>query len=411
MEGIPMSVKVFCTAFLLTLLISLLQANMDLPRPVIDYPVDYADKIIEIRGFANYPETVFYLVNATDGLVLEKAITTDTLRIITSGQKNYFISIDSTLAAWQPGKKYGADTPEHEMFIKNASQFLQGAFPDTHFIKQKSCLITFFPDWGHKTKGTKLKTVSFTIVRHPGNVLYTQSGAPIHIPDKGISLEPDKRNNPGSQYYDDQGNLNLRGYIWQTFNPEYYKRQFQYFILKFDKPNKYQHFTPERRAIEQRQKWHRLYNKTLGYGYNYHLLHESYEHVEQVMQENRKFYSAFFLFAAFLTILIELAVLFLLFNPVTGFPLKENAGMLVLACVLGTGFTITMLWWVFPSLLHSYAKITMGGEIFALVVESFVYYYLISKIRYFQAFILSVFCNLTSYLFGLWLYRMIFLFI
>ncbi|MFO7660166.1 MAG: hypothetical protein R6V77_04570 [Candidatus Cloacimonadaceae bacterium] len=427
-----MSVKVFCTAFLLIISLSLVQANIALPHPFFEPELtrfsDYTGKIVEIRGFHNFPGQEFYLVNAIDSLILEQIITSETLRIITTGQKKYYISMDSTLAAWQPGRKYGPEkyyistrstlpvqkkykpgTPEYEFFkLVEADRINRG--PESSWPKPVYSKPIGFPDdWGYKIKGTKKKMVSFSI--QISNEKMTDETQEILNPSMRFSLEPDRRNYPNSQYYDDRGDLNLRGFIWQTLSREYYVRKFHTFISKIDKRNNYQHFSPERRAYEQRRKWYRLYNKTLGYKNNHQLLHESYEHVETVMRENRRAYAGFFLFAALLTILIELLVLFILFNPITLLPLKENAGTLVLACVLGTGFTITILWWALPSLLHTYAKITMGGELFALIVESFVYYFAISKIRYLHAFFLSFFCNAMSYLFGLWVFRMIFLFI
>jgi len=389
--------KDFIVTFLLLFAAALLLANMPFPYKIIDNGQDYTGKIIEIRGFSQYPETDFYLLDATDGLIIIRKISHDVLRIKFTGKKKCCISWHPLLAELQENTKYSPDSDAYKSVMEKTD--IKYGMPPWIYYKRSYQI--WFQSWqGYKTKGTKLKTISYMLIK---------SQLPLPFEFK-YGLVPDKMNIPRSKYYDENGKLTLWGILRQTFDLRYYKRNAEVFIGRWERkivgPGYYKYHPP----ADPNWKLKRFYRKTIGAYPHFGLLSRSYEHIEQVMQENRNYYSVFFLFAAIVTIITELLVLLLLFNPVCGIPLRDKILKLIPACVLGTGFTIFMLWWVFPGLLHTYAKVTMGGEIFALIIEAIIYW-VVLRIKFKFAFILSFAANLSSYLLGVWLFHIVFLFI
>ena len=81
---------------------------------------------------------------------------------------------------------------------------------------------------------------------------------------------------------------------------------------------------------------------------------------------------------------------------------KEITNPKFIAClaVIGTFMTIPYVWFVFPTLFwYSYSLSIILAEIFAFIVESFVYKYL-GKLSWHQALILSLSANSTSFFLG-----------
>ena len=101
-----------------------------------------------------------------------------------------------------------------------------------------------------------------------------------------------------------------------------------------------------------------------------------------------------FLTAAALSIIIETAVLILLYKY---FKIGESRRKLIIAGILATGGTIPYVWYIFPVLSYtSYILYIIAAEIFAFVVEAF-FYRIFLKLDYKKAFIFSFFCNLASF--------------
>ena len=81
---------------------------------------------------------------------------------------------------------------------------------------------------------------------------------------------------------------------------------------------------------------------------------------------------------------------------------KEITNTKFIACLamIGTFMTIPYVWFVFPTLFwYSYSLSIILAEIFAFIVESFVYKY-IGKLSWYQAFVLSLLANSASFFLG-----------
>lgn len=111
-----------------------------------------------------------------------------------------------------------------------------------------------------------------------------------------------------------------------------------------------------------------------------------------------------FLIALGKTSLIETTVLFLLVRLF----LKINKSQISNALLLFAGFiasftTLPYVWFIFPKFFnfnYVYCLYAANAEIFAFVCESIIYYFLL-RINIKKAILLSLLCNLTSFLSGL----------
>lgn len=340
------------------------------------------------------------MLDLTDGLVVKKLIKTDTLKIIMTGQRKYFISIDPRFERLPIGTRFDQKSDIYRKFLKfYVPQDIMYEYYQENFMQ--SIGIEFEPDWGYRAKGSKLKKISYSVAVLPIFDSLHRNDIYPDIKNYHLKLIPDEKNYPENQFYDDQGILSPMDHLRNILDSRYYNLKARHLFEKL-LPG----YSEVKNDYARRMYWTRLYVNTLGYGSHYSLLKDNYARLWEVCQTDKRGYAKFFLFAAGLTILIEILVFLILFKPVTGIALKEKTGLVLLSVVIGTGFTITMLWWVFPKLLHSNARVTIGGEIFALIVESVVYYALL-RIKYVHAFFLSLFCNFISYFIGLWLFMFI----
>ena len=110
-------------------------------------------------------------------------------------------------------------------------------------------------------------------------------------------------------------------------------------------------------------------------------------------------YEIQFLKALSLTIFIETIVLFLLGKI---FLKKErvNNYTLLLTGILPTFATLPYVWFIFPLFIKSQIGYHIFSETFAVVAESFMIMGLL-RIKYSKAIMVSVICNMFSYIIGL----------
>ena len=110
-------------------------------------------------------------------------------------------------------------------------------------------------------------------------------------------------------------------------------------------------------------------------------------------------YGIQFLKALLETICIETLVLFLLFKVV--FKTKNTGNLiLLLTGVIATFSTLPYLWFIAPLFIRTKLWYIILSEVFAIVVESFIIWGLL-RIKYTKAILVSVICNMTSFLIGL----------
>lgn len=110
-------------------------------------------------------------------------------------------------------------------------------------------------------------------------------------------------------------------------------------------------------------------------------------------------YELDFLKALFLTIIIETAVLFLLFYSQLK---KEKPAnwLLLLTGIVTTMATLPYLWFIIPLFIQSKLWYTLVCESLAVLVESVIILGLL-KVKYPKALLISFVCNMASYLVGL----------
>lgn len=110
-------------------------------------------------------------------------------------------------------------------------------------------------------------------------------------------------------------------------------------------------------------------------------------------------YEMLFLKSLMQTVLIETAVLLILFKLL--FKAKEiKVHRILFTGLLASFATLPYLWFVLPAYFDQRIWYILVGESFAVVMESFIYAYLL-QIRYPKAFLASLVCNLISFSIGL----------
>lgn len=107
-----------------------------------------------------------------------------------------------------------------------------------------------------------------------------------------------------------------------------------------------------------------------------------------------------FLKALLLTIAVETIVLYLLFYTV--FKKEKPANwLLLLTGVVATLATLPYLWFIIPLFIQSKLWYPVVCESLAVIVESVIILGLL-RVKYFKALVISLICNMASYLIG-WL--------
>jgi len=109
-----------------------------------------------------------------------------------------------------------------------------------------------------------------------------------------------------------------------------------------------------------------------------------------------------FLKALLLTITVETAVLFLLFHTISKAG-KPSGWILLLTGIVATLATLPYLWFIIPIFIQSKLWYNIVCESLAVVVESVIILGLL-RIKYPKALLISLICNMASYLIG-WLIK------
>jgi len=110
-------------------------------------------------------------------------------------------------------------------------------------------------------------------------------------------------------------------------------------------------------------------------------------------------YEMNFLKALLFTISIETAVLFVLFKLYYK-SLKVKNWLLLITGIFTSFSTLPYLWFIFPIFIHSKLWYIIISELSAILVESVIILGLL-KISYTRSLIVSVACNMSSFLIGL----------
>lgn len=112
-------------------------------------------------------------------------------------------------------------------------------------------------------------------------------------------------------------------------------------------------------------------------------------------------YEIQFLFSLLLTIIIETVILFIVIRRLLKITNKSISNNILFFLGSFCSFsTLPYLWFLLPFFIHNYFYYVLIGEIFVIILESFIYYFILN-IGYKKAFIVSFLCNLISFLIGL----------
>ena len=115
----------------------------------------------------------------------------------------------------------------------------------------------------------------------------------------------------------------------------------------------------------------------------------------------RMLYEYKFLISLAFTLFVEIIFLFILIKFFFVKDTKRISNFLLLF----TGFlcsfaTLPYLWFIMPFLIRTRIPYILFGEFFVILIESFIIFFLL-RINYKKALIISLICNLASFLLGL----------
>ena len=110
-------------------------------------------------------------------------------------------------------------------------------------------------------------------------------------------------------------------------------------------------------------------------------------------------YEIHFLEALLITIIIETSVLFLLFK-VFYKQLKISNWLLLLTGIIASFSTLPYLWFILPLFIKTKILYVSVSELSAILIESVIILGFL-RINYAKAIIISVVCNMSSFLIGL----------
>jgi hypothetical protein len=111
-------------------------------------------------------------------------------------------------------------------------------------------------------------------------------------------------------------------------------------------------------------------------------------------------YEYCFLASLFATVFIETGVLLFLVKWI--FKLDYTLTRLIFCGIACSGSTLPYLWFILPVFLPQNPYYIIVGEIGVTLIET-TFYYFILNLNYKKSFLLSLVCNLTSFVIGLFL--------
>lgn len=111
-------------------------------------------------------------------------------------------------------------------------------------------------------------------------------------------------------------------------------------------------------------------------------------------------YEIRFLHGLGITIVTETVLLFVSLRLIYGIDSRQLRTGRILACgVLCSGATLPYVWFVLPRFVHQFLFYVIAAESFAVLVESAIIH-LVLEISWYKAFLVSLLCNLGSYVVG-----------
>lgn len=108
-------------------------------------------------------------------------------------------------------------------------------------------------------------------------------------------------------------------------------------------------------------------------------------------------YEIIFLYSLFVTIAVEVFVV--LFISQYFFKIQDKF-KIIFAGIISSALTLPYFWFVLPAFIPDRVIYIIVGETAIVFIEAFIYFYLL-KLKFKQAFILSLLANLSSILVGL----------
>lgn len=112
-------------------------------------------------------------------------------------------------------------------------------------------------------------------------------------------------------------------------------------------------------------------------------------------------YEIKFLLSLFLTIILEIIILFALIRKFLRIDAKKiSNSRLIFTGIICSFATLPYLWFVLPSFLESKILFILFGESFAILIESILLFFIL-RISITKSFFVSLCCNLISFLIGL----------
>ena len=84
--------------------------------------------------------------------------------------------------------------------------------------------------------------------------------------------------------------------------------------------------------------------------------------------------------------------------------------MLVFTGIVCSFATLPYVWFIFPYLIENQTLYVITAELFAVVVETIIYYYVFKythKLSLKNSFVLSFLCNLASFLVGVLIFTIV----
>jgi len=124
------------------------------------------------------------------------------------------------------------------------------------------------------------------------------------------------------------------------------------------------------------------------------------ENVKGILDNYKMIYEYEFLLSFAITIIIETIILFIIVRKLFKINQRKISNSILLFLGVFCSFsTIPYLWFVLPFFIRNYIYYIIIGELLVLLVESLIYYFVL-KIGYKKSFIISLLCNLASFLIG-----------
>jgi len=107
-----------------------------------------------------------------------------------------------------------------------------------------------------------------------------------------------------------------------------------------------------------------------------------------------------FLQSLLFTIAVETVVVLIVVRKVFRKTADDLSNQKLIGIAVFASFaTLPYVWYVFPSLLHPFSFAVIVGEAFAVVVET-IFYVMVLPLSKKEAFMLSIFANVASYVLG-----------